>query len=137
ARIRNETGRANALRVQFGHPVDRLVHQWPRRVRLAIDSLPGGALVQPEGRAQVNDAGPSLQKPARDRYGGPGGEREQHEVWRLDILKAHEVEAGVIEIRMNPLDRPWRSAGNPRDVRMRMAQQDPQRFPAHVATPTD
>src|SRR5262249_53366900 len=78
----------------------------------------------------------SLQKPARDRYGGPGGEREQHEVWRLDILKAHEVEAGVIEIRMNPLDRPLRSAGNPRDVRMRIAQQGPHRFPAHVATPT-
>jgi hypothetical protein len=93
--------------------------------------------VQPEGRAQVNNACPSLQKPNRDRYGGPCGEREQHEVRRLDIFKAHEVEAGVIEIRMDPLDWPRRSARNPRDVRMRMAQQDPQRFPAHVATPTD
>src|SRR5262249_57618413 len=38
---------------------------------------------------------------------------------------------------MDPLDRPGRSARNPRDVRMRMAQQDPQRFPTHIATPTD
>src|SRR5439155_23271486 len=90
-----------------------------------------------EGRGQVDGAGGSLQTPGRGRYGGPCGEREQHEVWRLDVLAARDVEVGVIEIRMNPLDRPGRSARNPRDVRMRMAQQDPQRFPAHVATPTD
>src|SRR5262245_9962325 len=106
-------------------------------MRLSIDALPGVSLVQPEGRSQVDDACPSLQKSDRNLYGGPGGEREQHEVRRLDILKAHKVEASVIEIGMDMLDRSGRAAGNPRDVRLRMAQQDSQRFPAHVATPPD
>src|SRR5215471_8021289 len=68
---------------------------------------------------------------------GPGGEREEHEVRRFDILQAHKVEASVIEIGMDVLDRSGRSASDPRDVRLRMAQQDTQRFTAHVATPTD
>ena len=93
--------------------------------------------MQTEGRSQVDDACPGLQKPDRDLYGGPCWECEEHEVRRLDVLKAHKVEARVIEIGMDLLDRPGRSAGDPRDVRMRMAQQDPQRFTAHVATPTD
>jgi hypothetical protein len=93
--------------------------------------------VQTEGRAQVDDACPSLQKPGCDLDGGPCGKRQEHEVRCLDLLKAHKVEARIIEIGMDVLDRSGSSAGDPRDVRLRMAQQDPQRFPAHVATPTD
>src|ERR1043166_1861358 len=106
-------------------------------MRLSVDPFPGGSIMQPEGRAEVDDACPSLQKPDRDLHGGPGGEREEHEVRRFDILQAHKVEARVLEIGMDVLDRSGRSAGDPRDVRLRMAQQDPQRFTTHVATPTD
>ena len=88
-------------------------------------------------RRLLDDACPSLQKPDRDRYGSPCGKCKQHEVRRLDLLKAHKVEVRVIEIGMDVLDRSGRSARDPRDVRLRMAQQDPQRFTAHVATPTD
>src|SRR5262249_57886336 len=106
-------------------------------MRLSVDPFPGVAIMQPEGRSEVDDACPSLQKPDRDLHGGPGGEREEHEVRRFDILQAHKVEASVIEIGMDVLDRSGRSARDPRDVRLRMAQQDSQRFTAHVATSTD
>src|SRR5215510_2634157 len=106
-------------------------------MRLSVDPFPGVSIMQPEGRSEVDDACPSLQKPDRYLHGGPGGEREEHEVRRFDILQAHKVEASVIEIGMDLLDRSGRSASDPRDVRLRMAQQDTQRFTAHVATPTD
>src|SRR5262249_47896399 len=106
-------------------------------MRLSVDPFPGVSIMQPEGRSEVDDACPSLQKLDRDLHGGPGGEREEHEVRRFDILQAHKVEASVIEIGMDVLDRSGSSARDPRDVRLRMAQQDTQRFTAHVATPTD
>ena len=43
------------------------------------------------------------------------------------------MQAGSIQIRMDVLDWTWRPARHPRDVHMRMSQQDAQRFPSHVA----
>ena len=38
---------------------------------------------------------------------------EQHEVRRLDVLKMHKMETGVIQIGMDLLDRPGRAAAHP------------------------
>src|SRR4029453_5103024 len=56
------------------------------------------------------------------------------------ILKRRKTKVHICnttEIRMDPLDRSRRAAGDPRDVPLGMGQQASPRFPPHVATPTD
>src|ERR1043166_7179116 len=102
-------------------------------MRLSIDPLPDIAVLQTEGRSQVDDPCSGFEKSRRDRHGGAGGKCQQHEVRRFDLLKGHKMQTRSIQIRMDVLDWAWRPARHPGDVHMRMSQQDAQRFPSHIA----
>jgi hypothetical protein len=105
-------------------------------VWLSVDSLPSRAIVQSEGRPQIDDLGACVDIATPGFYRRAGRKGEKHDISVAGVIGMHQFDTGTKKIRMVFFDGRWSTTGRPRDLDVGMIEENAQGLASHVPTRT-